>query len=393
MLVHFLRTILALTLVGNLAACQPTHHKAQAPTDPGTPIPSRELTTRLGRGFNLGNTFDAYDEVWQRHDLAHTRQVIDLYRAQGMQTVRLPVTWMEPHADGTLADGDGRLDLQHPRFADLVATIDHALASGLFVVMDTHHEHWLKKHYDGSAAMDATFATLWTEIATYFRDYPHQLIFEVLNEPEGKLGDYAQSQGVLPSDATGMALTRKLNEIGYAAIRATGGNNAQRAILIAPNGQGNHGQIAAVYPDRASLPGGGKDPYVLVTGHSYDPWEFCGQTGSNQRYSGDDTAALRADLDRIVEGIVAWSKRTGVGVYFGEYGVGRETARHERDSALVREYYRYLTQSLIDSGIGTAVWDDKDWFGVLNVQGDGYVFVPGLIDAIMGRPEGSSGHP
>lgn len=50
------------------------------------------------------------------------------------------------------------------------------------------------------------------------------------------------------------------------------------------------------------------------------PWAFCGQIGRNERYGGDDTAALRADLARILEGIVARSQRTGVGVHFGEYG-------------------------------------------------------------------------
>jgi len=369
-------------------SCKSSKDKQLATKD--EPIASLDMAKKMGRGFNLGNTFDAYNQVWQSHEFPQTKKIIDLYRARGMENIRIPITWMQEHEDGILADNDGRILVDHPRFQDLVATIDYALAQGFYVVINTHHEHWLKDHFDGSEVMTQRFHTLWTEIATYFQDYPYKLMFEVLNEPEGVFGDWSLSQGIHPANATGIALTRTINDIGYEAIRKSGGKNRERMVIVAPNGQGNHSQMNAVYPERALLPGGGNDPYVMVAGHSYDPWDFCGQNGSNLHYQDRDIEQLRQDLKSVVDGAKGWSEKNGVGVYFGEYGVGRDGRGSERDTMLVREYYRYLTQLLIEAEISTAVWDDKGWFGILNPDGDGFQFVYGLIEALMGietRPD------
>ena len=64
------------------------------------------------------------------------------------------------------------------------------------------------------------------------------------------------------------------------AIRGTGGDNVTRVIAVAPNGQGNQSMLDKVYPGPADLPGGGQDPYLMVTVHTYDPWNFCGQDGT-----------------------------------------------------------------------------------------------------------------
>ncbi len=367
-------------------------HKAKDDKKPEPAITSLVAAELMGRGFNLGNTFDAYGQVWQKHDIGHTKRIIDLYKQQGIQNIRIPITWMQEHEDGTLADAEGHINTNHPRFKDLVATIDYALSQGLYVVINTHHEHWLKQNYDSSEAMDKAFRTLWTEIASYFRDYPQRLMFEVLNEPDGVFGDWSKTKNIGPKEASGIALTRKINQLGYDAIRATGGANQSRIIILAPNGQGNHGQINDIYPEAQVLPGGGNDPYVMITGHSYDPWDFCGNTGFNKFYLSDKGEAsldrLHKDVSNLVQNASAWSKKMGVGLYFGEYGVGREIAQNERNTLLVREYYRSFTQALIDAKIATAVWDDKGWFGILNAkEGDDFQFIFGLIDAIMGKAE------
>ena len=234
-------------------------------TTPPTPTPipaintssttAKEIIVDMGGGFNLGNVFD---NGINASTPSNNKAIVDLYYNAGMRHVRIPTTWMEGFSSN-IADANGNVNTTHPRFLELKEIIDYALAKKMYVVLNTHHERWLKNNYDGSAAYDTKFANLWTGIATFFKDYPKQLIFEVLNEPEGKLGQWSGTGYPLPTVEQALIYTRQVNKVGYDAIRATGGNNTNRLIMVAPNGQGNQGMIEEVYPTKTSLPGAGND--------------------------------------------------------------------------------------------------------------------------------------
>ncbi|SMF00221.1 glycoside hydrolase family 5 protein [Pseudobacteriovorax antillogorgiicola] len=339
----------------------------------------------MGRGFNLGNTFDAYGKGsnWRRHDAAFTKSLIDQYVSRGFTNVRIPITWLENHENGTLALPGGGLNRSLGRFKDLKATIDYALSKGLWVIINAHHELWLKKGYDGSEAMRNRFYGLWSDIAWEFKDYSSKLVFHILNEPEGRLGDF--NGGASPYDGKSQQWTRDLNLAAYEAIRATGGMNAQRLVMVSPNAQGNHAMLRYVYPLISSLPGGGQDPFVMVAVHSYDPWRFCGPEGNNGYYR-SNLAKLTADIRNGFQNVLAWKGYGRVGIYYGEYGVGRYQ-QASRAEPVVKEYYRLMTQGIIDLGLGGAVWDDGGWFRVVDDSriGKGDAFVFGLDRAILNR--------
>lgn len=200
-------------------------------------------------------------------------------------------------------------------------------------------------------------------------------MFEVLNEPEKVFGDWSPNTPH-PNDPVAIELTRRINGVGYSAIRDA---DNTRIILLAPNGMGNQGQINSVYPDENALPGT-NDPYLGVSLHTYDPWDFCGQTGSNSRFS--STQAMRNDLNSMFSTLENWYRRTNVPTNIGEYGVGRQGPQDERDSDMVREYYRYVTDRSIANGWSTSVWDDRGWFRITddNIS----EFPMGLADATLG---------
>lgn len=333
---------------------------------------AKEVVLNMGAGFNLGNTFDnginptAFENV---------KPVIDLYRNAGMKHVRIPTTWMDRFTDH-LADENGNLNVSHPRFLQLVQAIDYALSQDLYVVLNTHHEHWLKDHYDGTAVFDNKFQTLWTGIATYFRDYSDRLIFEVLNEPEGTMGEL-DGNGPFPdpSDPTAIEYTRQINLVGYDAIRATGGNNTTRIVMVGLNGQGNANNFASVYPNIASLPGSGSDRYVAVQVHSYNPWSFCGETGSNAAFPGIAT------IESGIQVVSVHSVKLNVPVNYGEFGVGRSSNVAERDTDLVRNFYRTIAVSTLGQKMSYSVWDDRGWFGLINSSGTSfrYGIVPYML--------------
>jgi len=351
---------------------------SSSPTDPELEtseplLTASEMMVAMDAGFNLGNTFDLASNSTDFDDI---QPLIATYQLAGMQHVRIPVTWMEGFGGNTLADANGHVDFSHPRFQDLKRVIDYALGRGMFVILNAHHERSFKQNYDGSAAFDERFTNLWTDIATHFKDYPQRLIFEPLNEPQDAFGSWGGA--VSPQDPTGLALTRQIMRVGVEAIRATGGSNAQRLIMIATNAHGNHSQIDDVYPTREALPGGGEDPFIAIQVHTYDPWEFCGEDGRNSAFTGT------AELERSMRAVALHARQLGVPVNYGEFGVGRRSNQADRNTDVVRSFYRTIVQVTRDEGMSSTAWDDRGWFGLISGNPQiGYNFLHDIVPTML----------
>jgi len=339
-------------------------------TPPTTFVSAAAVIDSMGTGFNLGNTFDY---ALQSTTPASIYPIIDLYANAGMRHVRIPVTWMDGFGGNTLANASGSINFSHPRFVQLKAVIDYALNKKMFVVLNTHHEHWLNNNYNGTAQYNNAFSNLWTGIATHFKDYSHLLIFEVLNEPHGVFGDW--SGGASPSSSAALALTRQINKVGYDAIRATAGLNTNRVVMVSANGMGNHNQLDDVYPSIASIPGSGSDRYLSFHVHTYDPWAFCGQTGSNASWPGSTS------ITNSLRTVSTYAKTLNVPVNYGEFGVGRDANAAERNSNIVREYYRTMRLTCLSEKMSPTVWDDRGWFGLVNSGGSNFThnIVPSMM--------------
>ncbi len=338
-------------------------------TDTEQPVESEFPTAKqvildMSAGFNLGNTFD---NGINQTTFSSIKPIIDLYKNAGMKHVRIPITWMDRFNGDHLADSNGNVNLTHPRFTELVQTIDYAISLDMYVVINTHHEHWLKDNYDGTTAFDTKFETLWTGIAAYFKDYSGKLIFEVLNEPEGNLGEF-DGNGPFPdpTDPTALAYTRKVNLVGYNAIRATGGNNTTRIVMVSVNGQGNALYLKNVYPSKAMLPNSGTDPYLSIQVHTYNPWAFCGETGSNAAFPGT------AFIETGIQDVSVQSYILDVPINYGEFGVGRSGNSAERNTDLVRGFYRTIARGTLGQSMSYTVWDDRGWFGLVNTSGTSF---------------------
>ena len=331
--------------------------------DPSNAPTAKEVTAAMANGFNLGNTFENGNNTTT---LTACKPIIDLYYNAGMKHVRIPTTWMDRFTvSNHLADDDGNINTNNTRFNELVKVIDYAISKDMYVVLNTHHEHWLKDFYNGSASFDNRFANLWTEIATYFKDYSYKLVFEILNEPEGQLGEWGGSWPS-PTSASALTYTRKVMSVGYDAIRATGGNNEKRLIMLATNAQGNEAMIEEVYPGKISLPGGGSDKYLAIQVHSYNPWAFCGQTGSNSAFPGTSS------IESAIRKVGTHSRLLDVPVNYGEFGVGRDANASERNTDLVRGYYKTFDDTTLSESMSYSVWDDRGWFGLINSSGTSF---------------------
>ncbi len=190
----------------------------------GVESSARELSRKLGAGFNIGNTFDSHpngETSWGNPVV--NRQFIKALAEAGVGTVRLPVTWYQ--------FADEVYNIYPTAMARLREVVDWILDEGMYVIINTHHDDvvWLKAlglSETRIKKIDEQFRTYWAQIAVAFRDYDEHVIFAGLNEPEpGKESDDKGHVG----EMGGLAV---YEQSFVDVVRSTGGRNAYRCLII-----------------------------------------------------------------------------------------------------------------------------------------------------------------
>ena len=161
----------------------------------------------LRRGMNLGNALEAPAEGdW---GVVLRKEYFRLIKDAGFDTVRIPIRW-SAHA------GDSAPYSINDCFYDRVDwAVFSALGTNMNVVINMHH---YDEFTDRPDSQKDRFLSLWEQIADHYRDFPDQVVFELLNEPE--------------SGFTSIKWNEYLNE----AIRLIRKSNPNRKIMVAPAG-------------------------------------------------------------------------------------------------------------------------------------------------------------
>ena len=110
--------------------------------------------------------------------------------------------------------------------------VDYCENAGLYAVINIHHFDEFIIRRNSLEDCEEIFTNLWTQIAEYFKDYPYTVVFEGYNEYLG--GNQFDKNGKLVelSKSDAYKLTNALNQAFVSAVRATGGNNAARVLII-----------------------------------------------------------------------------------------------------------------------------------------------------------------
>jgi endoglucanase len=291
-------------------------------------------------GWNLGNTFDSTsggETGWGNP--VTTQAMIDQVKSGGFKTVRIPVTWQSQL-------GAAPTYTINKTFLDRVETVvNYVLKDGMYAIVNTHHDGWYKLATASQAQGVAETTAVWSQIATRFKDYSDYLILETFNEPHGTVNAYgggnAEQQTVL--NAYHLAAVN--------AIRATGGNNAQRIIMVCTHG------ASPVQAAAKALVIPNNDPNIIISVHTYYPTGF-GLNGSPTTWGAgaSDYTAMGASLDQIVSW---WPDR---GIVIGEWG-----SVSKDDLASRVKHAKAYTQDVTKRGMCPVWWDNGGGdFGLLN---------------------------
>lgn len=379
----------------------------QAATETGGDMnkTAMEIASLMYPGWNLGNTMEAgsSDNNWKNAGIETetawqstktTQQVIDLVKAQGFKSVRIPCAWVMGHITD---EANCTID---PAWMNRVKeVVDYCISDGLYVIINQHWDGGWIEHNGFTAATDMTatkdkLTKIWTQIATAFKDYDEHLLFAGMNEPGVGGGD-----GNIIGVADMSARIAEYEQTFINAVRATGGNNALRVLIVqGPNTSINDteennyiSKIQDTVNDR-----------LMMEVHFYDPYQFCQMTedagwGKQWYYwgkgnTGDADRTANNYQEDFVNAQMAKMKKTfvdnGIPVLIGEFGaiqrwsVGKD-AVHD---ASIKAYYRAVTQYAIENGCVPMVWDTNSGSGMTTLNRN--TLKVGNINMMEGITEG-----
>ena len=382
--------------------------------EPDVPGVMRDITgtdfvAEMGVGWNLGNSLESggYDYGSDRNLLGldelswgspyTTKAMIDAIADAGFKTLRIPITWESKIGP---APNYEITDVWMNRVEEVV---NYGLDNDLTVIINIHHDSWVKLSQTGAdgnqtgAALDATekaavkdkYEKVWTQIANRFKNYGDKLVFESLNEPR----EYGYSNQWGGGTSQGRSLLNEYNQWMVDVVRATGGNNETRFILTPTYAASADATQLNDY-QRPSDPMDLSYTYkrIILSVHAYVPNDFALNAPPGK--SVWDSAVQSAIDSSISRAQNRANALGGMPIIMGEFGAVN------RDNLAAREIYsQYYVAKAKAAGIACIWWDGYNMapntaesFGLLS-RGENppSIAFPGIVTAMLNGLTGDTG--
>ncbi|MBD9151287.1 MAG: glycoside hydrolase family 5 protein [Lachnospiraceae bacterium] len=323
------------------------------------------LLNDMKAGWNLGNTLDAHASADLTSETSWgnpktTPEMIQAIAQEGFHTLRIPVTWSKHVSAGP----EYKIDAAWMDRVEEV--VKYALDCDMYVILDTHHEpdYWLKPQSDGLDEVQNELCAIWQQIAERFADYDEHLLFEGMNEPRIKGSAQEWSGG----DADGRAAVNTLNQAFVDTVRAVGGKNETRTLIICPYGN------SVTYNTMVELdiP---QDEHIAVAVHLYTPYYFTYEPegGSINVWNGTLKKDIISNMQLVDKELI----QKGVPVIITEFGAVHKVFQDADGNTVSNqeEVLKWLADYMETAnkyGIPCVWWDN----GIYNTSGEQF----GLFD-------------
>lgn len=374
-----------------------------SPKQLNSDISAKDFAKKMKVGWNLGNTLDACPdsqnlrtEEWNRlaqyseinwNEIYTTKEIIHFPRTQGYSTVRIPVTWFNH-----IIDDKYTID---PRWmARVKQVVDWAIEDGYYVILNEHHsvrgkmnapikygEGYIPRNTPEDIAESERFLkAIWKQIAEAFNNsYDEHLIFETMNEPRNTGHEHDQWQAALKSDGQNTVkcnecredykIVNRYNQICLDTIRASGGNNANRFVMIPTLVTSDETPMHELF----ELPEDSAKDKLMVTVHNYI-WLW--QQGKNPKFSNE----MKTRITKIYSDLNKKFISKGIPVVIGETGADKWIDLQERIKWI--SFYAKLASGY---GIPMVQWDGGGDDGVsqydrVNLKFHHPEFIKALLD-------------
>lgn len=342
---------------------------------------AKQLASNMVAGWNLGNTLEVPGNETGWGNPKASQQLIDSVKAAGFNTVRLPCSWNSHLSDAATC----RID---PNWmARVKEVVDYCFHDNMYVILNIHWDGgWLENNptYLKQPEVNAKQKAFWEQIAMTFRAYDEHLLFAGSNE--------VQIGWATPSQEN-ILVQQSYLQTFVNAVRSTGGRNTYRSLVIQSYSTGIG--LAKTYN---KMPTDVVPNRQFMEVHYYQPWDFCGDTGSGAKnYWGSPFTSYgvstwgQEDWVRSEFGVMKTNfVNKGIPVILGEYGVIRRlslTGADLTNHQAARAYYlNYVTKFAKSNGLVPCYWDnggnDNNSFGLFT-RTTGAVFDRPCLNAIM----------
>ncbi|MBR6616987.1 MAG: glycoside hydrolase family 5 protein [Oscillospiraceae bacterium] len=309
----------------------------------------------LGLGWNLGNSLESYkngrtDEIaWGNPKIS--RALLNKVKKVGFDTVRIPVSYL-----GRIGDApDYRIE--EAWLARIREVVDAALDAQLNVIINIHHDgnnDWTNGAWIDCTAEDQTqvrekFARVWEQIAKAFSEHDARLIFESMNEIHD--GTYQRPEGENGNRC--FANINALNQIFVDTVRASGGRNVERWLLV-PGYNTNIGDTLRGFV----LPKDSAENRLMLSVHFYDPFQYALEENFNTTQWGRNAQGNcgwgnEDYIDELFQKLEDTYIKNGIPVVLGEFGAINKNSDSHR-----RYYMEYVVKAAYDRGIPPMYWDN-----------------------------------
>ena len=314
-----------------------------------------ELVSFIGTGWNLGNTLDAIgggnspssETSWGNPKT--TKAMIDAVKAQGFSAVRVPVSW------GNHTTGDN-FTIDSKWLARVKEVVDYCIDNDMYVILNIHHDTSTQYYYPSSEYKERSVKfvnSIWTQVAKYFKDYDQKLIFETLNEPRlAGTGDEWWFDVNYPNNAVrdSISAINALNQTAVDAIRAAGGKNTDRCIMVPGYGASIDGCTTSTF----KLPDDSTPNRLIVSVHAYTPYNFALNANGTAEFTND----LKNEVDYLYSTIKSHFIDKGVPAIIGE-----TSASNKNNAAERVKWAQYYMGKSAEYGVPCMLWDNNAFNG------------------------------
>ncbi|MDI1306074.1 MAG: cellulase family glycosylhydrolase [bacterium] len=315
-----------------------------------------QLAAKIKLGWNIGNTLEATggETAWGNPKV--TKALIDLVKANGFNAIRIPCSWNQNLANTSTAQ------IKTEWLNRVKEVVQYCVDNDMYVIVNIHWDGgWLENNCTEAQkeANNAKQKAFWEQIATQLRGFDEHLLFASANEPN-------------VDNATQMAVLTSYHQTFIDAVRATGGKNAYRTLVV----QGPATDIEKTNKLMVTLPTDKIANRMMVEVHYYTPYQFClmdkdaswGKMfyywGANYHSTTDTernaTWGEEADLDKLFLSMKTQFVDKGIPVVLGEFAAIRRDLTGDALTLHLasRAYFlKYVVKQAKANGILPFYWD------------------------------------
>jgi len=326
-----------------------------------------ELVRSLGVGWNLGNALDSidnqrmgftnrlpdnvtpeehYETLWGNP--VTTPEMIESIANMGFGSVRVPVTW----ADNL----DENFNIRKDWLLRVEQVVNYVLDNDMYCIINLHHDSgsgswpWLRADSENIGWMKAHLAIVWAQIAEHFRDYDHRLLFEGFNEILDADSNWTNA------NKSSHDAVNSLNQVFVDTVRATGGNNADRFLVVKTYGARRYAPVLEDFV----LPYDSVEHRLIVGVHFYGthgftrqqeevPWTIAYSNWDYRRNGGLTVMVMDLLREHFVD--------RGIPVVITEFG-----AQNKNNTADRVRYAVHYVETASQFGIACFWWDNGGRF-------------------------------